>query len=846
MCLLVRNLRNSSEDGNYTQITDLKSRIDDLRRIKQSLTLELRRFAKERNKILKEKTNLLNKNEKLLSQINHNKLQLRQLELDLSADRKQRSDLSCSSDHVAPIVFNPLKSVDLRYYAASARDYSLLSEDSDNRTQKISFTARRTKRIDYSICPLAGEFRFSLQNPNSSIHDLKLSLISQEGYKESVDVCVDLILVDTIETIHRIVPRVKNSIFINLGVGLKDDEYHQLFNIEHGLVSPYFPGGTYRDRVDIVIPSILQSPESFEEIVESMPLHSPLNRKYFAAYFGRSNYDSEADHGSMSQLENALQTIHRSSIGESFLFNYHCDSRHNNDCYSQREANIEKSIFLIIIPDKDYDLDLNTNELIYHALRCGTIPVIIVQRNVRLPFDEVIDWRRALILLPSARLPELHFVLKTYAPNDIYQLKYHGRRIFERYFATSKQIADTIISIIRLERFGHPPPPIKDIGVPVYFDSNQLLLDKNCTKAACMEAKADSLTTLLYTETLGPLEHPLRSPSFRRNYSLIYNSAYDLWNNQLFSPNYLFPSLPSDPVAPSEFKFFATDQGYRPIADGLGGSGYEFSRSLGGDYPNEQFTIVILTFERKALLMRTLERLKNTPYLNKVIVVWNGVNQRPSSDLVWPDIGSPIELAKVERNSLNNRFLPFESIETDAIFSMDDDSPLRPDEIVFAFRVWRESRDRIVGFPGRFHAWDNGQNTWLYNSNHSCELSMVLTGGAFFHKYYTYLYTYSMPKSIHSIVDKFMNCEDIAMNFLVAHLTRKPPLKVTSRWTFHCSSCLSSLSEDDSHFRERHECLNIFASIYGYMPLMNTQHRSDSILFKTRLPKDKQKCFKFV
>lgn len=49
-------------------------------------------------------------------------------------------------------------------------------------------------------------------------------------------------------------------------------------------------------------------------------------------------------------------------------------------------------------------------------------------------------------------------------------------------------------------------------------------------------------------------------------------------------------------------------------------------------------------------------------------------------------------------------------------------------------RVWREARDRIVGFPGRFHAWDVNHQSWLYNSNYSCELSMVLTGAAFFHK----------------------------------------------------------------------------------------------------------------
>ena len=49
-------------------------------------------------------------------------------------------------------------------------------------------------------------------------------------------------------------------------------------------------------------------------------------------------------------------------------------------------------------------------------------------------------------------------------------------------------------------------------------------------------------------------------------------------------------------------------------------------------------------------------------------------------------------------------------------------------------RVWRENREQLVGFPGRYHAWDLKSQAWLYNANYSCELSMVLTGAAFFHK----------------------------------------------------------------------------------------------------------------
>ena len=89
---------------------------------------------------------------------------------------------------------------------------------------------------------------------------------------------------------------------------------------------------------------------------------------------------------------------------------------------------------------------------------------------------------------------------------------------------------------------------------------------------------------------------------------------------------------------------------------------------------------------------------------------------------------------------------------------------------------------------------------------------------------------------------------------------------MTSRWTFRCPGCPVSLSEDDSHFQvllrkspylrqvniaficlqERHKCINFFSKVYGYMPLLYTQYRADSVLFKTRIPADKQKCFKFI
>ena len=53
----------------------------------------------------------------------------------------------------------------------------------------------------------------------------------------------------------------------------------------------------------------------------------------------------------------------------------------------------------------------------------------------------------------------------------------------------------------------------------------------------------------------------------------------------------------------------------------------------------------------------------------QAVVVWNS-ELPPSPDLKWPDIGVPIEVIKTYANSLNNRFLPYDVIQTEAILSV--------------------------------------------------------------------------------------------------------------------------------------------------------------------------------
>ena len=48
-------------------------------------------------------------------------------------------------------------------------------------------------------------------------------------------------------------------------------------------------------------------------------------------------------------------------------------------------------------------------------------------------------------------------------------------------------------------------------------------------------------------------------------------------------------------------------------------------------------------------------------------------------------------------------------------------------------------------------------------------------------QYWNYRYTNSLPEGVKDWVDDNMNCEDIAMNFLVANITGKAPIKVSPR-----------------------------------------------------------------
>ncbi|XP_045106982.1 exostosin-3-like [Portunus trituberculatus] len=645
----------------------------------------------------------------------------------------------------------------------------------------------------------------------------------------------------------------RNHILLNLGRTFYSKNMFQSVNTGRAIiVQSHFDATVFRPGFDLVTPPLLGLPGG--DLWKNLPPIVPAKRKYLLSFQGelprlRSYLEKTQQpppnsprlREEMAMVEE-LRRLEHTHTDDRFLLHFTCrggggygdlEEWRMCDTESMRTQVLRESTFsLVLAPPSPQELTTVTLQArVYEALKYGAVPVVL-GNHVELPLSETIDWRKLALVLPKARVTEIHFLLRSLSDADLLFMRRQGRMVWERFFGSTQVLVDSILATLR-ERLNIPPVPAPEHPSSSIFNDSFVPLK---TDANILDPDTD--------ENLGPIEPPFPSIVFSRNYTVALLSGYEQWNNW-GDPFYLYPSLPSSPLLPTEAKFSGSKLGFRPINAGSGGSGKEFSESLGGNSPREQFTIVMLTYEREQVLLNSLARLYGLPYLNKVIVVWNSPKP-PPEDLRWPDIKVPIHVVRAERNSLNNRFLPYSEIETEAVLSVDDDAHLRHDEIVFGFRVWREERDRIVGFPGRYHAWDLNYGGWLYNSNYSCELSMVLTGAAFFHKYYASMYSHMMPQAIRDKVDEYVNCEDIAMNFLVSHITRKPPVKVTSRWTFRCPGCPVSLSEDDSHFTERHKCINFFTQVYGYNPLLNTQYRVDSVLFKTRLPHDKQKCFKFI
>jgi len=245
----------------------------------------------------------------------------------------------------------------------------------------------------------------------------------------------------------------------------------------------------------------------------------------------------------------------------------------------------------------------------------------------------------------------------------------------------------------------------------------------------------------------------------------------------------------------------------------------------------QKYTVVVNTYRRPDMLARAIDHYGRCRRTDSIRVIWSE-SEFPPVPEVDADMYSPFTEVIYHihpENSLNDRFEPLEGLRTESIFSVDDDMMVSCDDLDFAFEVWRNQPRTLVGFMPRTHTLVDGGffKQWVYNCWWKVwwdgEYSIIITKAAFLHRDFLDLYTFKMPQEIRDYVDDKMNCEDIAMQFLVANETGLPPTYV--RGALADLGAFNGLSAKSwnkgGHMAARNDCLNDLVELYGgKMPLV--------------------------
>lgn len=195
---------------------------------------------------------------------------------------------------------------------------------------------------------------------------------------------------------------------------------------------------------------------------------------------------------------------------------------------------------------------------------------------------------------------------------------------------------------------------------------------------------------------------------------------------------------------------------------------------------NEKFTLIITShLPRKNLLKETLQLYSKSSLISKIIVVWP-LNETPLPDdlAVYFSMDShpPVILRSYANDSVMNRFLPYNDVDTACILSMDDDLRVSDAALREGFETWKAHPMQMVGLSPRALTCTHDeqlQYIWQRPILWMTGYHFVLTNFAFFH-ISLMRQVWQMPPQTIQWVREHNNCEDILFAYAAANATHLP------------------------------------------------------------------------
>ncbi|CAL8094026.1 unnamed protein product [Calicophoron daubneyi] len=456
---------------------------------------------------------------------------------------------------------------------------------------------------------------------------------------------------------------------------------------------------------------------------------------------------------------------------------------------------LRQSVFGIVLGNEHRILEnqnpVSWQDQIVTCLASGAIPVLI--GHGQFPFDEAIPsnmWNRATVHFQLKQISQLFLALNSISKLRIMEMRRIGQMIYNRYLGSREaQMRSVLLTLSQRDGKPQPPAPVTNFRLVSSNPGRKLYIYEESSETPLVAKHNDFHRFPIYLTEV----------------------------SEKTDPYWFHDSTPWSTISFTELAYTNNHSG-----------GDFYSDLLGLEYPKEEFTVIMPVYNRLYRARKTIEGFRDVPHIHSVLVVFNNPNLNPA-DTEWPTINVPLKILRFKRNSLNNRFLPNNQIETEAVLAIDDDSCLTADEITFGFKTWRTNRASIVGQVSRSFTTEDKNLSYPVQCTPS--YSMVLTNAAFLHKYYLHAYTWEMPGPIRQMVDEYMNGEDIAMNFLVSHISRKPPIRINNRCEIQCFGVINSLSFRLSHGEQRSKILNKLVEQFGYNPLLFSAYQARSFQY---------------
>lgn len=500
------------------RVTDLKARIEELRRIKASVNNELRDLESKRQKLHAEISGYNTHIETLKSAYEATNLEFQKLKVTIENTRIEQEELirrnmpQVEAPHrILPPLINYVN--ELPGSPASCCMHSC---------------------FDFSRCSLFSQFPVYLYNPEEfHFSSTPLDAFIKSSVTQALDAspymtydpsiaCLYVVLIGDVQgglqNVTGLQERLKalphwhgdgsNHLLINVARHPTNRDVFSGVNTGRAMImqSP-FTEWQMRRGFDIVAPPSLGSAQG-DVWFDLLPI-VPARRKFLASFQGElslshtrashprallSAFNASGPHQQPSsememllQLENTIvETLKRMELNfpaDNFLFEFSCKASPAAGVHGEwalcgsaeaRAEMLKHSTFsLILAPVNHSVISTTVTQIrIYEALKLGAIPVLLGQQT-QLPLGELLGGsaQRVMLQLPKQRASELHIVLRSLPDMDLLEMRRQGRVLWETFLGTTQRIMDSTLALLRA-RLGIPSFPVREEPSPSVFNSS--------------------------------------------------------------------------------------------------------------------------------------------------------------------------------------------------------------------------------------------------------------------------------------------------------------------------------------------------------------------------------------